>query len=986
MYLKKTSFILLLFLLLNQGIRAQYNFSHIAKDEGLSHNTVECITKDADGFMWFGTRNGLCRYDGYEFKVYLNSATPGSISGNRILSIAEDNKGNLWIGTHQNGLNKFNRKSNHFTHYGENLGIGAQVLCVEVLADGTVMAGSNNGIAIYDSLHDRFDIVVPHWGPGTLNSYIVNDIIETRSGEIYVATWDNAIQQYDREKNFFTPIHYTTSEKPILNFRKTIIEDLEGNLWISANIHGLCKYNPATGESKSFQLNDGLNSEVLNGAMLQAPDGKIWIASDGGGINLLDPKSETFEYLIPDEQNPLSLPSTHIYGLYIDEQQRIWVGTFDSGIACYDPNMNKFGKPVLGETIHNFFNNKSIISIYQDKKGRIWIGTDGDGLHCIGGQNDIKHYYSNPDDPYTISSNVITAIGEGSNESMLFGTYAGGLSVLDLKSGKFKRYLPDYNNKDAIHSENVWAILSDSDQQIWLGLLGNGTDIFDIKKESFKNIGPYANELVKVGHPNVMAIFEDADGDIWFGTEGNGVYIYDKQALKMLQLNSPDQNVTTRGLIQDFYQDSWGRIWMATEGNGLLRYDKQKKEFKLYTSENGLPGMITLGVTEDSNGTIWVSTYDGLARLNDDGESFTTFFEADGLSSNEFNPATLLQLHDGTLLAGTKKGLDCFNPQTLTLNNNIPRVYLTRFSVLNRQVQPGDTINQHFTMSRAIPFTSEITLTYAEKMFSVDFAALNYTQAEKCKYRYLLEGFDNEWVYTTSDRRFASYSNLENGTYVLKVQASNNDGLWGENTAQLKITVLPPFWKTAWFVSIILFVFITSMSVFFHFRVNAIRNRFQQEKMIREKRIVELEKENIETELEKLTYFTVNRNRVLVNFKNRLLTIANKAKPVVKKGLETVIEEIDKEISSDKEWKYIEPRLDKFYDSFISTLREKHPTLTLSEIKVATYVRMNLTSKEISEFMHKTIRAVENDRYRLRKKMNLDSNDSLQNYLLNLDR
>ena len=248
----------------------------------------------------------------------------------------------------------------------------------------------------------------------------------------------------------------------------------------------------------------------------------------------------------------------------------------------------------------------------------------------------------------------------------------------------------------------------------------------------------------------------------------------------------------------------------------------------------------------------------------------------------------------------------------------------------------------------------------------------------------MLEGFDEDWILTNSNHRFASYSNLEKGDYIFKVKASNNDGKWGNNISELKITILPPFWATVWFKILIFLTFLAVFSIFYYIRMRFVKKNFAQEQAINQKRIIELEKENTESELEKLTFYTVNRNRELINYKNRLLSLSMKAKESVKKGLKLVITEIDKEIADDKEWKYLEPRLDKFYNNFVTKLRTKHSNLTLSEIKVATYVRMNLTSKEISEFMHKTTRAVENDRYRLRKKINLDSNESLQNYLLNL--
>ncbi len=968
-----------------QTLYGQYSFKQISKDEGLSHNNVECILQDQQGFMWFGTRNGLCQFDGYEIKIFRNTSDSVSISGNRILSMAEDKSGFLWIGTYQNGLNKFDKQKNVFTHYGSGQEIGNQVYCITVLEDSTVCIGSSNGLALYHPGVDTFSVYTPFTGEG-LNSFLVSDVLETRDGEIYVATWENDIQRFDRREKKFKSISYNPLSRKVLNYRKRLLEDSDGNIWISANIHGLCRYNRKTGESKFYYKSEtGLNTEVLNGDMIMDPEGKIWIATDGGGINIFNPENESFQHILKKENIQKTLPGDHIYSLYMDDNNRIWAGTFSNGVAYYDPLMNKFKNTLLPENVFAFFNEKSVISAFQDSKNNIWVGTDGEGLHRIDENKNLKSFYHQENNPKSLSSDVITCIDEDADGNILIGTFAGGLSVYNPQQDEFTRYLPNSQNEEAIHSENVWSLLTDSQEKIWLGLLGNGVDIFNSETGTFKNIGPYSNELVKVGHPNVMAIMEDADGDIWFGTEGDGIYVFDKQASKMLRLSSnPELMVWQNGMIKDFFQESYGNIWISTEGSGLYKYKKEDKSITHYTIQNGLPGMIVLGVNEDAAGNIWAITYDGLAMLRQSANGFTAFFKSDGLASNEFNAKTLIQLQDGALLAGSNNGIDIFNPQSISFNQNLPRVVFTNLTVLNHNISPGDTLNNRVILDKNIAFTDEIELKYSDKIFSVEFAALNFTHPPKCMYKHILEGFENEWIETDHNRRFASYSNLESGEYTFKVQASNNDGKWGNNTAELKITVLPPFWKTTWFIVLISVLMAAAVSVIYYSRIRYIRNRFAQEQAAREKRIMELEKENIESELQKLTYYTVNRNRVLVNYKNRLVALSAKAKESVKKGLRVVIDEIESEISDDKEWKYIEPRLDKFYNNFITSLREKHPDLSLSEIKVAAYVRMNLTSKEISEFMNKTIRAVESDRYRLRKKLELDSNESLQQYLMNL--
>nr|WP_162845515.1 two-component regulator propeller domain-containing protein [Labilibaculum antarcticum] len=939
--------------------------------------------QSSTGFMWFGTRDGLCRFDGYEVKVYRNTQDSNSISGNRILSMAEDKDGFVWVGTYQNGLNKFDPKTNQFKKYGSEYGVGNQIHRIKVLKDGTVCIGSNDGLALFDKNTDSFVVYRSDGKPLSLNSVVVSDILEAKDGQLFIATWEKDIQNFDRATGQFISIPYNNLEQNAWNYRKRLLEDREGNLWISADKHGLCKYDRKTKKSKFYFKENGLSSEVLTGDLILNSDGKIWIATDGGGISILDPQKGTFEYVNFDDEDFNSLPSNQVYTLYKDNANRIWVGTYDKGVAYYDPLAKKITSKLFPDSIHSFFKGKSVLSILQDSRGNIWIGTDGSGLHVIDKEYKLTHFYSENLDESSISGNVITSLAEDVNGNILVGTYNTGLNIYNYKTNSFTNFHQNYQNNSSLHSENVWTMLVDSQGKNWLGLLGNGVDLFNAETETFKNIGPYSNELIKIDHPNVMSIMEDSDGDIWFGTEGNGIFVYDKQANNVLRI-STNSNITTEGVIKDLFQDTWGNVWIGTEGNGLFKYNKKDKEGIQYTLDNGLPSMIILGIQEDANGGIWVTSYDGIAFLSKDSNEFMSFDKSDGLSSNEFNAQAFIKLQDGAFLAGSKNGLDIFNPSELSLNLTIPKVYFTKLKIQNQEVLPGDSINQHVKLHNDITYTKEIELTYSDKVFSIEFAALNYTHPKKCQYKYKLEGFDENWYNLNSEHRFVSYSNLKNGSYTFKVQASNNDKKWGDNIAELSIRVLPPFWKTTWFGFLVVGLIVGVIVATYNYRLRILKIKFLQEQALKEKRITELEKENIESELEKLTFYTVNRNRVLINYKNRMLGLAAKAMPAVKSGLQIVIDEIDNEINDDKEWKYLEPRLDKMYNEFISKLRNEYPDLTLSEVKVASYVRMNLSSKEIAEFMHKTTRAIENDRYRLRKKLELDSNESLQRYLMDL--
>lgn len=989
-----TKFIAFVFLIIiHQAIQADnysnlesLKFSVINQRNGLASNNVECIIKDSNGFMWFGTRNGLCRFDGYEIKTYNSYDEKNSLSGNRILSIAEDADHFLWVGTYNNGVNKFNTENETFEHFGADQSIGDRVNSIKVLSDQSVWICSNTGLAEYLESSNTFrPVKIDADDPHALPSWVVYDLFETSSGELYVTCEDARIFRFNRENESFTPVEYERDPELITDYNKQIAEDQQGNLWIAASFHGLCRYTIKTGESRLFvEGSHRLNTNLLTGDLSLGPKGRLWACTDGNGINIIDPANLNFQYLV---SNPKAnnLSTNTFYTVYFDNKERVWLGSFDEGVFYYDPEREKFKSTLYHFNDLDIFQGKSVLSVYQDAEKNIWIGTDGNGLYRIDPKGDFQHFQNEANNRNTISSNVITALAEDPEGNLLIGTYSGGLDILDKKTGKFSYFLQKPKAGEKINSTSVWNICKDSRGKVWLGLLADGLALFDPEKLTFENRGPSSSSPQKVNFPNVMTIMEDSDGDIWYGTEGKGIFILDHQSNRIIKpVDDSIRHISTQGIIKCIYQDHWENIWIGTEGKGLFRYNKSSKEFQQFSTEEGLASNIVQSIIEDLNGNLWIGTANGLSMLNTTTNTFRNFIESDGLSGNDFNQNVSLILNDSRILVGTTNGLDVFDANTIQLNKDIPEIVFTKLVILNKEVHPGTLVNNKIILTKNINKTSKISLTNKEKTFTIQFAALNYTQPEKCKYAYMLEGFDEDWNYTNAIDRTASYSNLPPKTYNFKVKASNNDGLWGANERVLKIVVLPPFYKTFWFRSI-MGIFIFAIGLFaYQYRLNILKNRFMQKQMEQERTIMTLEKEKLDAELKKMTFHILNRNRALIDQKNRLLGLSAKAKESVRSGLQEIIHQFDEELTDDKDWKYIEPQLDKVYDNFVSKLKELHPDLTLTEIKIAAYVRMNLTTKEITEFMHKTTRAVENDRYRLRKKMGLSTNDSLQQYLMKL--
>ncbi|MDT8433005.1 MAG: two-component regulator propeller domain-containing protein, partial [Bacteroidales bacterium] len=412
----------------------------ISREDGLGHNQVECIFQDSDGFIWFGTRNGLSRYDGFEIVNFRHSIAPGSISGNRILSINEDRDGYLWVGTFQSGINRLNRKTGTFEQFSHLPDPGMRVNRIAVTSDGSVWLCTDNGLAKYRPGSNDFLVYQEDpQNPSSLNSNQVSDIIQASNGVYYVATWNQAIQSFDPETGRFTDIYYERSPELMIEYRKRIVEDRQGMIWISANQHGLCRYDPQSGISALFtKENSGLNTNILNGDMLVDQEGMIWISTDGNGINILDPVSGEFSYLSTSPGPMGSLPGDQVYAIYQDMQNHIWIGFFDKGVVHIDPLSNNFERTLYRPSDLDLLLGKSVLSLFQDSRDAIWAGTDGDGLYSFPQSGSPLVYRHDPLDDQSVSSDVITSIEEDGRGNILVGTYAAGFNIFDPVSGNFQ--------------------------------------------------------------------------------------------------------------------------------------------------------------------------------------------------------------------------------------------------------------------------------------------------------------------------------------------------------------------------------------------------------------------------------------------------------------------------------------------------------------------------------------------------------------------
>ncbi len=988
----KDSLLVSIFLIFSSLIYSQnftYKSNQILIEDGLAHNSIEWVYKDHEGYMWFATSNGLNRFDGTEIKTYQNNPhDTTSLSVNKVNCINEDGSGNLWIGTLGGGLNLFDREKECFKHYTSSRSKNGlpnnTINNIKLLHNNELWICTANGLAHFNPKTNDFTNYFPKSKGIDLSQFYVTDIIQTKKGDIYIATGDHWIYKFNPDSGNFEVIHYVRDKNLMGDYRKFLAEDPEGNIWISAFSHGLIKYNPNTGASKIITpKNSNLNTDLLNGQIIVKYN-KLWIPTDGFGIYEYDLASQKMTSISKDPAKLNSINSNIIYSLCIDNQNIIWAGSFNDGVNYLDPNQIKFTTLTSFDNKDLSFIGTSVPAIFEDSKGRIWIGTDGDGLYQYSSDGHLFHYKNEPNNLNSLSSDRIVSITEDHVGNILLGSFMGGMMIFNVEKNKFTRYLSGNSSTD-IASNHVWDILMDSENRIWVGLLGKGLDLFNPKTQTFTHYGPWTDNYNRINHDNVMSIMEDKDGDLWFGTEGKGVNILDKQTRQMYPSITPSENIKiSSNDVKCIYEDSKGIIWIGTVNGGLNRYDKKNQKIEYYSMDNGLPSNIIYSIVEDNDNNIWLGTAYGLSMFNTKTKKFRNYAKDDGLLGFVCNRKALCRLKNGNILVGTTNGLNIFNPDSIHDIKFKPKAFFTSLRIQNEVIEIGDTINGRVVLPKNINYLNRLVISPLDKIFTLEFAAKTFTLPEKCRFKYKLDGFEKTWKTTDAQRRYATYSNLDPGSYTFHIKASNSDGVWSNEETTLQITVLPSFVQSAWFKLILGIIVILIFYVWYRNKMNIKEKQFLNEKEKHQQQIVVLEKEKLESELNNQTFNILSRNRALLKHRRRLNSLVNKVDEKNKATLLEIMDEIDQEVNEVKDWKHIEPRLDKVYNNFMTSLKSKQANLTLTELRIAAYVRMGLSTKEISELLQKTTKAVDNERYRLRKKLDIPLNDSLKKYLLDL--
>ncbi len=831
----KRKFLILFFcLLLAFYAKAQemdMNFEHILSDKGLSQNTIHCILQDSKGFLWFATEDGLDRYDGYKFTVYKNNPQDkNSIADNFIWTMYEDRSGNLWIGTNSGGLSKFNRETEKFTNYkfdpaNPNSLSNNNVRAIFEDSHGILWIGTEGGgLNEFDRKDDKFiHFTNSPNDPHSLSNNVVLSIFEDNNGTLWIGG-DGGLDKFNRDKGNFTNYKYNPKNPNSLsnNVVLSMYQDKEGNFWIGT-LSGLNLFDKQKKSFERFFCNTDIFSNLDNNRINQILEDNyrtLWVAT-GGGLYQFNRKSKKFVSLSKTTLHPTSISNKNILAIYQDNSNIIWIGTGEGGIIKFDRERMKFQHFMNDPSNPNSLSYNTVRALYQDKSGILWIGTLGGGLNRYDPKtNKFTHYIFEAKNPNSLSNNSVISIYRDREGTLWVGTWGGGLDkvIEEGKSGllKFKCYRHDLSNPFSISDDIVQSILEDNKGRFWIGT-GVGLDLFDRKSGKFYTFTNNPLDSESISENQIQScILEDKNRNLWIGT-WNGL---NKLNLNKVPISPPfgklsfvhyvhiadDPNSLSDNRVISVNQDKYGDLWLGTYGGGLneLTVDQQKNtenrkaEFIHYSIKDGLTSNIIYSILEDKEGDLWLSTDNGLSRFNPKARVFRNYYQSDGLQGNQFFwGASFKGINDELFFGGTN-GVNAFYPASLRDNLHVPPIVITDFQIFNKPVQiavKGSPLHQ------SIETTKEIELSYSQNVFSFEFAALDYTSPGKNQYAYMMEGFDKDWI-KSGNRRFVTYTNLDPGEYVFKVIGSNNDGIWNRTGASIRIIILPPFWRTWWFILI----------------------------------------------------------------------------------------------------------------------------------------------------------------------------------------
>lgn len=846
---KRTLRGLLLLLAVGTAARAQSpRFEHFSEKEGLAHSNITSILKDRYGFLWFGTFNGLSRYDGYRFYNYTNRPDDSaSIPGSQVRCLYETKNGTLLVGFLFNGFCIYDRKTDAFKRYKHDPAKANSLMHDYVLTfyedrKGNLWIGTRTGLDKFDPETETFTHFYPF---SDHDKSFVSSIVEDRNGNLWLYGLGPEVCRFNPSKNTYEYKTFVENDdlSSLFNRGGMLKWDRRGNLWIGNEVAGIFIIDTATWTSERLNTQNGQLASNAVTCIMEDSQGILWIGTDGGGIYRYNERRQQLSHWEHTESDPASLASNAVYTIMEGDPGIVWIGMYASGVNKWVKSKQRFMGYTANGQPGKCLSQKSVLAIAAADNGKIWLGTDGGGLNLFDPETQTFKYYTTGNSQ--IGFDVVKSILVDRNGDLWLGSYSKGLCQWNPEKGLLRHYRADVaGSSGSILRNDVWALMESSNQDLYIGLLSGG---FDVRKHTsglFTHNPIDTVVFTNLANSNVFAFAEDRKKRIWIATENMGVVCFDPASDKTIRFTTQnsDRHSLISNDIRDVFADSQGNIWLATFHGGLIQLtDFEKKAFRSYATEQGLNTRNVLSVLEDDHDRLWLSTDKGISVFHPEQQTFENYDTEDGLICTGYNYNSKLKAKNGYLYFGGVTGFSYFHPDSLLPNTRKPPVVITELDILNKPVRPNTWIDGRKILNTSIFLTKEIKLEYKDNIIRLEFAALDYTAPDKNQYAYKLKGFDSDWRYTS--KRTATYTNLNPGAYTFLVKASNNDGVWNDTPKALTIVITPPWWMTWWFRGAVILGLIAAVSGYYYQKVSQIKkqNTFLEEEV--KKRTADLKKE-----------------------------------------------------------------------------------------------------------------------------------------------
>ncbi|MFA0963413.1 two-component regulator propeller domain-containing protein [Roseivirga sp. BDSF3-8] len=978
----------------SQSISA--SFSNISIKEGLVGDHVLTIYQDSKGFIWVGTFAGLHRFDGYSFHIFNRSAPPyhtlNMIADNTVYAIMEDQNHIFWIGTDR-GLSRYDPVKDQFTNYypdKENPAAGPShdnIRHIYEDAEGMLwLATYGGGLNRFNPATETFyhykNDSTPLPGP------FLNDFYVDKNGRYWIGTEDNGLVLFNREQETFTYYLHDPNDPNSLsnNVINKIIEDKYGKLWVGTWGGGACRFDLESEAFTCYEAQPGASDHLQNDvvrSLLEDTRGRLWMATFGGGLSLYNREADTFTNFQPEKNNASSLATNLLWEIYEDRDGLIWIGTYGSGLDILDPMNESFAHYGAGEGRRDL-SGTQVNALCETRDGTVWIGTIDGGIDILSA--DRKRVTRFEKDAQ-LSSATIRSIFEDSEGRLWIGTDLG-LYFYTIKSDRLKRYYHDPNNPQSLGKNGVYAIMQDSEGSIWAGTWDTGLNRLarseymkeDPAEAEFRHYTAIPGDSNTLSSNRIWDIYEDGNGNIWCGTE-NGLDKLDPETGAVKHMAALNAGCIIEGEA--------GILWVGAYGEGVVRFDTKNNKVTSYNNLRNVDINLVLDMVLDDEGFLWICSIDGMTRFNMRTEEFVNLDLSTELKKNEYAINIIEKLSTGEYIIGGDYGLDIFDPDKIRIQGSVPVVELTDFLVFNKSITSNDGKNLEAT----VPYSEEVNLSYRDNLMSIEFANLYYSSQEQQWYAYKLDGFDEEWTYTRSDNRKATYTNLDPGSYTFRVKGATREGTWSKERT-LRINIAPPFWDTLLFKAAMAFMAVLILGLIFRNRVRHERKRIlwqtNADKMQHEQEIIRLRNEKLDAELEhkkkelaSSTLHNMHRNEELNQVSSELKTILGKLKGnPEERRIKKLVETIDYTIKDADNWEHFEKNFNLLHEDFLQRLMEAYPRLTHKDLKICAFIRMNFDNKEIARMLNITPKSLGVSRTRIRRKIDIDKNIFLNDFIM----